>query len=82
MNGSDCNIEIQVDRAGEDGSAVRRVAIAVSETCFIDVAPHEGKVVLRLSTAGNRVCLTTEGPHSDFVRAVNLLRLHLPRCCD
>ena len=34
----------------------------------------------RISTAGGGIRLETDGPQSDFARAVNLLRLHLPRC--
>ena len=80
MNRSDSNIDVRVEKAGGDGSPVRRIAVAVPGGCLLEVAPHDGTVVVRLSAAGIGVSLAIDGPHSDFVRAVNLLRLHLPRC--
>ena len=74
------NIEVRVEGGGKDGNPVRRVALDVAGGCSIDVVSRDGMVVVRLSAADNGVCLQTDGPHSDFVRAINLLRLHLPRC--
>ena len=80
MAKSEGSIEVQVDRTGKNDSPVRRVALDVSGGCSIEVACRDGAVVVRLSTAGGGICLETDGPQSDFARAVNLLRLHLPRC--
>ena len=73
-------IEVQVEHTGKEGSPVRRVALAVAEGCSIEVARRDDTVVVRLSTAGSGICLKTNGQHSDFARAINLLRLYLPRC--
>jgi hypothetical protein len=74
------NIEVHVERAGKEGSPVRRVAVDISGGCSVEVASRDGIVAVRLSTAENGVCLQTDGPQSELARAINLLRLHLPRC--
>ena len=80
MAKSESSIEVQVDRTGKDSSSVRWVAVAVSGGCSIEVACRDGIAVVRLSVADNGVCLSADGPQSDFIRAINLLSLHLPRC--
>ena len=74
------SIEVQVERAGSDGSPVQKVSVEIPGGHSIEVACRDGIVVVRLGVAENRACLAADGPQSDFARAINLLRLHLPRC--
>ena len=73
-------IEVHVERTRKDGSPVRRVALDVSGGCSIEVTCQDGTAVVQLGIAGSNVRLAAGGPQSDFARAINLLRLHLPRC--
>ena len=80
MARNESTIDVRVERTGKEGSPVHRVSLDVSGGCSIEAAPRDGIVVVRLSVGDIGVCLETDGPHSDFVRAINVLRLHLPRC--
>ena len=80
MAQSESDIQVQVERTGKEGNPVRRVAVDVSGGCSIEVACQDATVVVQLGMAGSGVRLSTDGPQSNFARAINLLRLHLPRC--
>jgi hypothetical protein len=71
-------IQVQVDRAGKGRSPVRRVAVDIAAGCSIEISASDGEAVVRMSASDSAVTLATSGPHSDFARAINLLRLHLP----
>ena len=74
------SIEVRVERAGSDGSPAQKISVDISDGHSIEVACRDGIVVIRLCVAELGVCLTADGPQSDLARAINLLRLHLPRC--
>jgi hypothetical protein len=80
MANGEGSIEVQVERTGTDGGPVRKVVVDISGGCNIEVACRDDTVIVRFGPTGNGVCLSADGPQSDFIRAINLLRLHLPGC--
>ena len=70
----------RVSRVQSSRGPVRRVGVRFGDGHSLELEEVDGTVVLRMSQADRGVRLDASGPGCDFEQAINLLRLHMPRC--
>ena len=79
----EASTEFQISRVSHVPSSrgpVRRVVVRFGDGHSLALEEVDGTVTLRMDQGNRGICLDASGPGCDFERAVNLLRLHMPRC--